>query len=357
MPEDLAIAETPDMLTPEWLSAALDTDVRSVDVRPLGTGQMCDSVRISLDRAGVAGTLIAKLPAADPTSRTTAMMMRSYEKEVRFYELLADALPVSTPGLHYADIDVATGAFVLLLEDRAPAVAGDQLAGCSVAEAELAVRELVGLHAPRWDDPTLDDLPWLRNDDPDGRALMAMMLPMLWAGFQDRYGTDVEPHVRVAGDLLFANLESFMTLPDDARTITHGDYRLDNLLFGAPPDAPADGPGAPVTVVDWQTCAIGSAMSDVAYFIGAGLTAADRQASEQELVADYHRCLLTAGVDDYAWDRCWHDYRRGTWAGLLMAVGAAMMVERTDRGDRMFLTMASRHSRHALDLDAADTIT
>ena len=55
--------------------------------------------------------------------------------------------------------------------------------------------------------------------------------------------------------------------------------------------------------------------------------------------------------------RCWHDYRRGTWAGLLMAVGASMMVERTDRGDRMFLTMADRHARHALDLEAPDLLT
>jgi hypothetical protein len=35
-----------------------------------------------------------------------------------------------------------------------------------------------------------------------------------------------------------------------------------------------------------------------------------------------------------------------------MAVAASMLVERTNRGDQMFLAMASRHARHALDLDA-----
>jgi hypothetical protein len=30
-----------------------------------------------------------------------------------------------------------------------------------------------------------------------------------------------------------------------------------------------------------------------------------------------------------------------------------MVVERTDRGDQMFLAMASRHAAHAVDLDAA----
>ena len=35
-----------------------------------------------------------------------------------------------------------------------------------------------------------------------------------------------------------------------------------------------------------------------------------------------------------------------------MALAASMLVERTERGDEMFMTMAHRHARHALDLDA-----
>jgi hypothetical protein len=34
-----------------------------------------------------------------------------------------------------------------------------------------------------------------------------------------------------------------------------------------------------------------------------------------------------------------------------------MLVARTDRGDQMFLTMADRHARHALDLDAMGVIS
>ena len=35
-----------------------------------------------------------------------------------------------------------------------------------------------------------------------------------------------------------------------------------------------------------------------------------------------------------------------------MAVGASMLVERTERGDDMFMAMAHRHAAHAIDLDA-----
>jgi aminoglycoside/choline kinase family phosphotransferase len=356
----LPIADTPEALTAEWLTDALsasgqlvDGAVVTVEVRPLGTGQMCDSVRVTLgyDRPGAGpASVVAKLPAADETSRATALSLRSYEKEVRFYQQVAPALPMRTPGVYHADIEPETAAFVLLLEDRAPAQAGDQLVGCTPAEAAVAVAELPRLHAPRWDDPSLAELEWLATDPETARQFMSMLLPTLWDGFRGRYANDLEDHVHTAGDLLFAHLDAYLTPSADARTIVHGDYRLDNLLFDPGSD------DSPVTVVDWQTCAIGAGAHDVAYFIGAGLRAEDRREVEDELVRRYHADLLAAGVDGYGWDRCWRDYRMGAWSGLIMAVAAAMLVERTDRGDQMFLTMASRHARHALDLDAADTL-
>jgi hypothetical protein len=35
-----------------------------------------------------------------------------------------------------------------------------------------------------------------------------------------------------------------------------------------------------------------------------------------------------------------------------MAIVASMVVRRTERGDEMFVAMAERHGRHALDVDA-----
>lgn len=350
----LPIADTPEALTPEWLSAALERPVRAVAIEPVGTGQMCDSLRLTLDVAdgesatpgGGPTTVIAKLPAADETSRATALQLRNYENEVRFYQQLAPGLPIRTPHVHYADIDVTTASFVLLLEDMAPARQGDQLAGCSVTEAVAAVDELVGLHAPRWDDPALAEMEWLHRDPPTGRAFLAGFLPVAWAQFVERYGERVEPHVRAAGDALIGSLDRYLGADTTPWTVVHGDYRLDNLLFCTGPDGPT------VTVVDWQTCTHGPALNDVAYFIGAGLVPDERRVHEESLVRRYHDALVAAGVSDYGWDRCWRDYRRGTWSGLIMAMAASMLVARTERGDAMFLTMASRHAHHIVDLDA-----
>lgn len=354
------IADTPAGLTEAWLTEALRRSGRldagsvvEVERSPVGTGQMCDSIRLTLryDESGVApATMIAKLPAADATSRATALALRSYESEVRFYQQLAGDLPIRTPELYYADIDVSTASFVLLLEDMAPAQQGDQLEGCSVETAEVAVNELVRLHAPRWDDPALASLEWLHRDRAAQQEFLMMLLPALWDGFRQRYAAELGADVHAAGDALFGRLGEYLMADSGPWTIVHGDYRLDNLLFDPTPD------GVPVTVVDWQTCTHGSALQDVAYFIGAGMRPDERRAVEAELVRSYHAGLLAAGVGDYHWDQCWRDYRRGSWGGLIMAVAASMLVERTDRGDEMFLTMAARHSRHALDLEAIELL-
>jgi len=354
------LVESPGALTATWVTEALrasgcleSASVTAVDVAPVGTGQMCDCFRLSLrydrDEDGPA-TVVAKLPAADETSRATAKALGSYENEVRFYQQLAPGLPVRTPAVFHADIDVESARFVLLLEDLAPARQGDQLAGCTPEVAKMAIDELVKLHAPRWDDPSLACLTWLHRDRAASRQFMLVLLPGLWDGFRQRYRQDLGPDIHEAGNALFAELEAYITADTEPWSIVHGDYRLDNLLFDSSPG------GSPVAVVDWQTCTHGPALQDVAYFIGAGLHAPERREVEEDLVRGYHAGLVAEGVRGYDWDRCWHDYRRGIWLGLVMAIAASMLVERTERGDQMFLTMAARHSRHALDLDAAAVI-
>ncbi|HEX4865136.1 MAG TPA: phosphotransferase, partial [Acidimicrobiales bacterium] len=241
-------------------------------------------------------------------------------------------------------IDVPTASFVLLLEDLRSSRTGDQLAGCSTKEAELAIDELVGLHAPLWADPWLEKLPWLHRDKAAQQAFLLGLLPQLWAGFYDRYKDRLGPNVREAGGTLFDHLDAYVHAETEPWTVVHGDYRLDNLLFSATGDR--------VAVVDWQTCTHGPGMQDIAYFIGAGLLADCRREAEEQLVARYHQGLQREGIAKYDFERCWHDYRRFTWAGLVMAVAASMLVERTERGDEMFMAMAHRHARHALDLGA-----
>lgn len=315
----------------------------------VGTGQMSASVRVTLAWPdGVAGpaSVVVKLPSPDPRSRETGRAMRTYEVEVSFYRELAPTVGIRTPRCHFAALDPDTHDFLLVLEDLAPARQGDQLAGCSAAEAALAMDELAKLHAPRWGDPAAARIPWLNRNSAASLREGAGVLPALLPGFLERYADRLAPeHVRVA-EAFVPRLAMWFDARREPFTVQHGDYRLDNMLFGT-----AEG-GPPLAVVDWQTTSWGPALSDTAYFLGAGLAPEDRRRHERDLVRRYWEGLRAGGVRDYPWERCWTEYRLHAPAGMLMAIGASMMVERTARGDDMFVAMASRHAAQMLDLDS-----
>jgi Ser/Thr protein kinase RdoA (MazF antagonist) len=231
-----------------------------------------------------------------------------------------------------------------------PAVQGDQLAGCSVDQAALAMSQLAKLHAPRWGDGTLAELPWLHRNTPERVKFTAELLAGLLPGFIDRYADQLGAELIRLGERLMPKIEAWMMDHPQPWTVQHGDYRLDNMLFGGPDS------GRPLAVVDWQTAVYGPPLADASYFLGAGLIEKDRRAYERDLLRVYHQALTAAGIEGYSWQRCWSDYRRFTVSGFLMAVGASMLVERTQRGDEMFMTMARRHGAHILDLEAEDVL-
>ncbi|MGI8336054.1 aminoglycoside phosphotransferase family protein [Actinomadura scrupuli] len=337
-------------LTAPWLTAALagrldGATVTEVGAAPVGTGQVADSLRLTLtyDRpVDLPATLVAKVPAAAEASRAAARAVRTYEIEASFYAEIAPGLRARVPECFHCAYDPEHDDFVVLLEDLAPAVQADQITGMTVPDAAAALAELALLHAARWGDPALAESPWLNRNTPEATAFTAEMVTGLYPGFRERYAGRLEPDSLALIERFLPHLAGYLGARYETWTIVHGDFRADNLLVGAPR----------VAVLDWQTCAYGPAAADVSYFLGSSLSVTDRRAHEEDLVRGYHRALTAHGVG-LDWDECWTGYRRYAFNGLVMAVGAAMLVERTVRGDEMFCTMADRHARHALDLDSA----
>lgn len=342
---DPVVAARPEDVTPAWLSTALGRPVDAFTTQPVGTGQMGDSVRFTLQPDGT--SVVIKFAAADDTSRATGVALRSYEIEVRFYQEIVPTVGIRTPACHYAAVEPDTGWFTLVLEDLAPAVQGDQLAGCTVDHAALALEELAKLHAPRWGDPSLLELEWLHKGDQSAAGTI-MIVQGLFPGFRERYADRLSVEEQDLASRVAAGLPHLFAQRTGPITVTHGDYRLDNMLFGTPEG------GAPFAIVDWQTATTGPGLTDASYFLGAGLLPDARRAHERELVREYHRALVAGGVKDYPWDACWEDYRRFAFGGLVMAMAASMLVERTPRGDDMFMAMATRHAQQILDLDSTE---
>ena len=346
----------PEAITAEWLSSALSAGgvqarVREFTQRRVGTGQIGQSIRFQLDYsdapAGAPTSLVGKFAAPEPDSRNTGVLLGNYRREVNFYRHIAPTALVSIPRCYFTAFDEETHDFALLMEDLAPAEPGDQLAGCTVDQARLAVLEAANLHASHWDDSRIEQLDWVSGTQAAGGAGGADpgALEALWQAFCDRYGDRVEPDMRRVGDRFVARYDRYDVYYRGPKSLVHIDYRPDNMMF-----ATAAG-GRPVTVLDWQSLAFGCGVTDVAYFLAGALKRDERRRIERDLLAEYHQRLSERGVR-YDFDQLWDDYRSRAFSLFLVAFYAAMLVNQTPRGDEMFLAMVRSSTDQVLDLES-----
>ncbi len=331
-------------LNPDWLSAALGIEVRSVTSERIGTGQISSTYRLNIDADDLPSTLVAKLAEGDVA--TLRRVATAHRNEVGFYTKLAPTVDVRAPGCWYGAIsDDATG-FTLILEDLAPRSAGRQVDGCSPDRADDAVRNLAALHASRWNDGTLHSLDFLIPLTPERAEFLEAMTITATEQFVTRFQTRLgESDVATLRDVSVAVKHWQVSRPEPYAVI-HGDYRLDNLMF------PPVGEG--VVAVDWQTVTVGLPTRDLAYFLGTSLHVEQRRATEQRLVARYHEELLARGVEGYGPDRCFDDYRIGQLQGPMITVLGAMTAtgERSRQADDMFIAMARRSCAAIRDLES-----
>src|ERR1700752_46976 len=346
------VIERPGDLTAAWLAAAIGAGpIPDFSAERIGTGQMswCYRVRLNYADGETAGpeSVVLKVAATDPESRQTGLAMGLYEREVRFYGDIAPGLAGAIAPCQHAAIDTATGAFDLLLGDAGPAVVGDEIAGATTEQARLAVVELGRLHGPLLGDASLAEAPWLNRDAPLNQA----MITQLHAGFIERYGDQIAPEHRMVCERLVAAFDGYLAQESEQGRIqglVHGDYRLDNMLFGT-----AEAERA-LTVVDWQTVSWGPALTDLSYFLGCALRTQDRREHYDVLLRASHEALGPGAPISLA--EVGEGVRRQSLFGVMMAIVSSMLVERTERGDRMFMTMLERHCDHVLDNDALATL-
>ena len=342
----------PEQITASWLSSVFGADVRLINSSRVGDGLVGMNLRLSLasDDPNVPATVVGKLPSPDPTSRTTGIGLRNYEREVKFYAEIAPTVNMRMPRCFHGEWNADDGDFVLLLEDLAPAEQGNQITGCDAHIARLSVLELAQLHGPRWGDPTLADYEFLARRAPDDSLQLQVVWNMFLPGFLSTFGRYLDSEgvtlINRFGERIPDWVEG-RTLP---ATVTHGDYRLDNLMY-----ATARG-GDPVAAVDWQTPGHAPASGDVSYFMGAGPLPELRRKIERDLVDEYLAALDQYHVKLESDAEFWHHYCRDAYAGIIMSVIASQIVGGSKRSEAMFAAMASRHTLHALDLGSEGLI-
>ena len=356
MPQSIAIV-TPEQVDASWMTQALgrnniDAVVADVQMEQVGTGQLGETRRFTLDYKGTPPpnapkTVVGKFPSANATAAESGKTMGFYRSEVMFYRELAHRAKIRTPKVYVAEIDKAND-FTLLFEDMSPARQGDQFKGCTLEDARKALKEAAMLHAAFWNDKQLMAEPWLYVPEGAQGFYTTELIERSWDHINKHYTDFLTPEFKLVGDKYVKNHAYWNRPREFPKTFSHCDFRPDNMLFGGPNDR--------ICVVDWQTSNFLGTGMDVAYFLGGIFDRETRKANERALLKGYHDELLGHGVKDYSFDHLLRDYAHYSFAVIAVAIAATLIVKRTERGDKMLMHMAIGGALQALDNDALDAL-
>ena len=357
----LSIPNTLNDITPQWLTEALclpetslDVVVTSLRIEPIAelscAGQLARLYfSFSQSQLTLPNTLVVKLHAPDEPLRVKTRPFTPDKREILFYQQLVDEIPLRTPQCYYSAMNVADGKYVRILEDLAPAKVGDQIRGSTTEETALALRAIAGFHAHWWNSEKIKAFDWLTSVTTDADSASRWILNQYREAFPifvDKTGALLTDAVKTFGEQLPEKLTRKSPFEKPPRTLVHGDFRLENVFFGASLGEPG------FAVIDWQDVSCGEGVSDVAWFIGGCLKITPkRQAEEWQLLKIYHETLEANGVSGYTFDACWKDYRCAILHYFVQAVlMVASLNPENDREHKLARAVSERFIAAITDL-------
>lgn len=252
-------------------------------------------------------TLIAKLPPDRAEMAENCAVFQPGTKEAWFYRAIAPTGCITAPQCYFALAERATGLAALLLTDLGELETTSQTAGMSIADATLALQEAARLHACWWNQENsaaLAELRDLNNNGADSTALVDQFYAEAWPHFLQNAQFAISATVNAFGATLVGRGAVIEALCDNSpKTLLHGDFRVDNMLFAG------RSAQRQCYVLDWEDVSVGCCATDVTWLIAGCVPAIDAD-QEQQLLKSYHTALCTNGVTTYTYEQCLWDYRR-----------------------------------------------
>lgn len=341
------VPQSLDDVTADWLGDALGSPIESIDVQPIAAGEgfMGQLARVSITSTdpSTPESVIVKLPTADPGGQFIGEMMRVWEREHCFYRDVAPQMTIRVPTAY---VNIAEPP-CLVLEDMSPAVVGDHVAGATLDQAERAIDALAVHHAAWFEHPLLPSLEWMPGLDDPSVLTLKDTFDIGWPMFLEKFGDELPDRCLRWCERFVENIPDWIAGHfDDPVTMTHGDFRLDNLFF-------TDDGG--VAVIDWQMSMRAPGQADFVYFCANNFTVEMRRAHEHDLLARYVAGLHTAGVpaDVITVESVMKGYLEGL-VFYAVSFGASLLTidPANERGAALFDALVRRTFAAVDDLDA-----
>ena len=327
----IPLLERADQITAEWMQRALAAggaphvpEVDAIEVEKLSdvTNALGNLFRCRvIARGGIAAnpaSVIVKIPTSNALAFRLARWLSLHRREYVYYRDIAPLGHVRVPSLLYGDFDARSHRFVLVLEDLGGMEAIPQMDGVGVVRARRAIREIAGLQGRFWeaaDEPALAACGAFLSAGQSRimQALYLLTLPVALERFGDLFTSTTRRWAEAFGSRIVTH---FAAVAEGPKTVVHGDYRGDNVLFGG-------GSQGDIAVIDWQGCGIGCGMYDVAFFLGTSVSIDDRRRVERDAAKEYHDIVCRMGARNFTRDDCWRSYRQNMLGTLMpMVIGS-----------------------------------
>jgi hypothetical protein len=297
------------------LSKIMARRVTSVSVIG-GDAGTSSRARLALTGDDVPASVFVKMPAETVATRLMGELGRLAQTEVLFYRELSSQL-TGVPASYGSAFDSLTGRFVIVLEDLAvdSCVFPDTLHPLDKDQASMIVELLARLHATFW-----ERLPgWVYSASSDHTSLLTgPLLNTSARRLAERTSIPVED-----GRFIIDHYRAVAEIIDrQPNTVMHGDAHPGNVYFR----------NGDAGLLDWQAVRRGHPGRELAYTLITGMTTADRQACERDLLAIYRHALTAAGGPELDTDDLWLRYRQGAlyaFVAPLITAGMGGMQDET----------------------------
>lgn len=202
-----------------------------------------------------------KIPSMVLKSRIITAIPRLLDKEVKFYNLLSESVPLSVPPIIAAYSQFGLGSTLVMADltelGFRPGKSADAL---SINQARLVVHNLAKLHAYFWNKVDLfEQNPWLNGFSLHAETMLGSLLavPLIKRGLL-LAGKLVPEELYIPAVNYAANRHKMIkALASHTKTLVHHDCHPGNFFWS----------GVEPGFLDWQLLRLGEGIGDIAYFL------------------------------------------------------------------------------------------
>jgi hypothetical protein len=333
-------------LDKQWLEEALNCNISSFQIEPLGEGIGIIGLvtRITLVGKNCPKSLIAKFQSPSPENRAIAHLFKMYEREVQFYTQVLEEVPIRAPKCFHASFDPDSKAFILLLEDLQGYRSGDQVVGCTIDECQQVIDTMAALHRSTWQPDHLTDI--IHHNTDFQIQGMIEGFTAGWPLVTEKFSHLIDSQTALKANNLPDHIERLLDqIMAGPLCIAHGDMRLDNFMFGSDH----------VALVDFQALCKSAPEHDLAYFLSQ--SPSQFVLDDRDWVAYYHQQLTSQG-NPYPLQLCRERYRYCTLYFLCYAVIICSALDTgNERGKKLGETLLGNALISIENLDGFSLLT